>query len=46
MMVKQPGHLTSMKKDRGVGTKVYHIQYISSEIFLIEGFDGCEGIVP
>ena len=23
VMVKQPGHLTSMKKDRGAGTRVY-----------------------
>lgn len=23
VMVKQPGHLTSMKNERGVGTRVY-----------------------
>lgn len=23
VIVKQPGHLTSMKKDRGAGTRVY-----------------------
>jgi hypothetical protein len=23
VMVKQPGHLTSMKKERGAGTRVY-----------------------
>ena len=25
VMVKQPGHLTSMKKDRGAGTRVYRM---------------------
>ncbi len=28
VMVKQPGHLTSMKKERGAGTRVYGIRNI------------------
>lgn len=34
VIVKQPGHLTSMKKERGVGTRVY---------YLCQSFDGCQG---
>jgi hypothetical protein len=26
VMVKQPGHFTSMKKERGAGTRVCHVQ--------------------
>jgi len=29
-MVKQPGHLTSMKKERGAGTSVWRITVSSS----------------
>ena len=30
VMVKQPGHLTSMKKDRGPGTRVLSLCFLAS----------------
>lgn len=40
VMVKQPGHLTSMKKDRGLGTRVYPRLLVSSpkDIPVVLGF--------
>ena len=35
-MVKQPGHLTSMKKERGVGTRVYYVLVVQSIIPCLE----------
>ena len=32
VMVKQPGHLTSMKKDRGAGTRFYREQKLTSAL--------------
>jgi hypothetical protein len=29
-MVKQPGHLTSMKKERGSGTRVFSLCFLTS----------------
>lgn len=36
VMVKQPGHLTSMKKERGVGTRVYYVLVVQSIIPCLE----------
>lgn len=38
VMVKQPGHLTSMKKDRGLGTRVYPKQLV----YLCQNISGCD----
>ena len=40
VMVKQPGHLTSIKKERGVGTSVY---LRKEETRLAQVFDGLIG---
>lgn len=31
VMVKQPGHLTSMKNERGAGTRAYNHVHVSSD---------------
>ena len=41
VMVKQPGHLTSMKKERGPGTRVYSYSEQVSRVFL-----GCGRCIP
>ena len=32
VIVKQPGHLTSMKKERGAGTSIYPDEHVSISI--------------
>ena len=39
VMVKQPGHLTSMKKDRGAGTRFYMAKSASEALQLSKASD-------
>jgi len=38
VMLKQPGHLTSMKKDRGAGTRVWSVE-VSRGLYILTGGD-------
>jgi hypothetical protein len=38
--VKQPGHLTSMKKERGAGTRVFSLCFLASLFSMISLRDG------
>jgi len=44
-MLKQPGHLTSMKKDRGAGTRVYGVRNIMLADFVRVAGMICRGLV-
>ena len=38
VILKQPGHLTSMKKDRGAGTRVWGVE-VSRGLCILKGGD-------
>ncbi len=42
VMLKQPGHLTSMKKDRGAGTRVWSVE-VSRGLYILMGGGDVEG---